>query len=238
MNPEPHERCMVASTAGSQVRALHGRSAPSARPTTITPAAYVNGAIAPIASQRGPPRAATRAATVPWIGCAAVPAEDFPAPSPAAKKLLRQRPPVAARPVDHHQVRREPHGLAGGANPVVQLPVLRTRKVLVVAAEPVEDLAAEHPEIHGVGRAGRPAEVERGGTDAEWGSHCGGDSTLEVRFPDRLHNPADVRRTRPPDLVDRHADISVRQHPVCVDPDDQIVPSCLDSGVQPVRGSA
>src|SRR5262249_58730029 len=87
---------------------------------------------------------------------------DDPPPPAVAEVLVRQRVEGGAGPVGDPELRGEPDEPAGGPDAVVQLPVLGDDHGLVVAADPLDRVAAVHPEVDRIG-GGPPAPRVGGG---------------------------------------------------------------------------
>jgi hypothetical protein len=141
-------------------------------------------------------------------------------------------------PVGHPQVRLEPDLAAELPDPVVHLPVLGPQVLLVVAAHLLDRLAAEDPQVHGVGRAAVAAGVEPGGAHAERRGHGPGHRILERALPRGRHHSADVDGAGVRQRGDGHPQIAGRQQGVAVDPGDDLVPGRPDSGIDGGRDLA
>ena len=133
-----------------------------------------------------------RRGEVTQVRGALVLAHHHPAPAAVVAVLTGQRPQRGPGPVGHAQPGREPHQPAAVPDPVVELPVLGPQEGLVVAAEPLQHLAAEHPEVDRVGRALLAADVEAGLADADRAGHRDRDGPLEVGDALGGHQAADV----------------------------------------------
>ena len=179
-----------------------------------------------------------RRGEVAQVDRAAVVAGDHPAPAAVVLVLLGQRTDGRPGAVRHLELRGEPDEPAVLADPVVQLPVLGADELLVVAAELLQHLAPEHPEVHGVRRAGQAAGVEGRVADADLGGHRGGDRVLPLGLALGVHDAADVGGVHLTEQPDRRGDVAGRQQAVAVDADHYRVLRAPDRGVQPRGGAA
>src|SRR5450755_5144440 len=115
-----------------------------------------------------------------------------PAPAAVLKVLLSEASYADPRPVRHPQGRLEPDEAAALADPVVHLTVLGPQVLLVVTADPLDGLAAEHAQVNGVDCAGAAPGMEPGRAHPEWRGH--GPRHCLLKRGDSLgrHDPADV----------------------------------------------
>ena len=79
--------------------------------------------------------------------------DHLSAPLPCLVELSRQGTKTRAGPVDHPELRGEPHQVPGAAEPVVEFPVLGPVQGLVETAQLVQDIPAEDAEKHRISRA-------------------------------------------------------------------------------------
>lgn len=154
------------------------------------------------------------------------------APPAVVLVLLGERADTGPRAVLDAQLRREPDQAAGLADAEVQLPVLGADELHVVAALPLQRLAPEGTQVHGLRGSRLAARVEGGVADADPRGHRGGDRFLPGVLALGVHDTTDVLRARLLQEPDGGGDVVRGEHAVAVHAHHDRVTRGLDRRVE------
>ena len=164
--------------------------------------------------------------------------QHHPLPPAVGEVLARECAEARPRTVGRAQRRVEPHRLAAGAEPPVELVVLVARERLVESARRLQRGAAERAQPHRVGRALRPAEAVARVARAERRRHRVRDGAAERRRACGALRPADHGRAGALERRHGEAHIVRRQQRARVAAHHDRVRGGRHRAVEPGRGRA